>query len=113
MLNSQDFTEVEDGLLPVCVFSVWAGGKANGFVACGEVNVEPGDKSMHEIVTADIEGEGDVEGEVSGCAGVEIEGDDCGRVGDNSLDFDCVDKGFSEGGNFERRVVKSIDIVPD
>lgn len=43
LLDGEHFAEVEDGLLPVGVFGVWAGGEADGFVAGCEVDVEPGD----------------------------------------------------------------------
>lgn len=94
LLHGQHFTEVEDGLLPVSVFCVRASGEADGFVAGCEVDVKPGDEGVDEIVAADIEGEGECEGEIGGCAGIEVEGYDGGGVGDYGFDFDGVNEGF-------------------
>lgn len=113
LLHGEDLAQVEDGLLPVSVLGVWAGGETDGLVAGGEVNVEPGDQGVDEIVAADVEGEGESKGEVGGGAGVEIEGYDCVRVCYDSLDLDGVNEGFGEGGGFERGVVEAVDVVPD
>lgn len=57
MLNGENFAEIEDGLLPVCVFGMWTGGESNGFVAAAEINVEPCNYRVDEVVTLDIEEE--------------------------------------------------------
>jgi hypothetical protein len=88
-------------------------GEADGLVAGGELDVEPGDKGVDEIVTLDAKVEGNVEGEVGGGAGVEIEGEDGGRVGDDGLELDGVDEGLGEGGLLEGSVVEAVDVVPD
>lgn len=113
LLHGQNFAEVEDGLLPVGVFCVWAGGEADGFVAGGEVDIEPSDEGVHKIVTANIKGVWYAEGEVGRCASIEVKGDNCGGVGNYGFDFDCVDERFSEGGDFERGVVESVNVIPD
>lgn len=56
------------------VFCVRAGGEADGFVAGGEIDVEPSDERVDEVVAAAVEREGGGEGEVSGGAGIEVEG---------------------------------------
>lgn len=113
MLHGEHLAQVEHGLLPVRVLCVWAGRKADWLVACGEVNIEPCDKGVYEVVAAAVEDEWGGEGEVCGCAGVEIEGKDGGGVGDNGLDLDGVDERLGQGGVLERRVVESVDVIPD
>lgn len=56
------------------VLCVWAGGEADGLVAGGEIDVEPCDQSVYEIIAAAVEDEGGGEGEVGGCTCVEVEG---------------------------------------
>lgn len=90
LLHGQDFSEVEDGLFPVCVFGVRACGEADGFMACCEVDVEPGDEGMYEVVSSNIESEGRGESKVGGFAGVEVEGQDSSWISDHGFDFDSV-----------------------
>jgi hypothetical protein len=113
LLDGQDFAQVENGLLPVSVLGMGTGAESNWLVASSEVNVEPCDESVDEVVATAIEDKGRGECEVGGCAGVEIEGEDCGWVGDNSLDFDGIDERFGEGSVLEWGVIESVDIVPD
>ena len=61
-------------MFPVRVLGVRAGGEADRFMARGEIDVEPSDQGVHEVVAAAVEREGGGEGEVGGCAGVEVEG---------------------------------------
>ena len=82
-------------------------------MASGEVDVKPGDQSVHEIVSTAVKRKWGGEGKVGGGAGVEIEGQNGGRVGDNGLDLDSVDKGLGKGGVFKRGVVETINVVPD
>lgn len=113
LLHGEDLAQVEDSLLPVSVLGVWAGGEADGLVAGGEVDIEPRDESVHEVVAAGVKGEGGGEGKVGNGAGVQVEGEDSGGVGDNGLDLDGVDEGLGEGGLLEGRVVESVDVVPE
>lgn len=112
-LDRQDVLEVEDGLLPMCVLCVGPGGEADGLVAGGEFNVEPGDDGVDKVAAADLELEGQVEGEIRDGAGVEVEGDDGGGVGDDGFDVDGVDEGLGHGGRLQGAVVEAPDIVPD
>ena len=56
------------------VFRVRAGGETDRLVAGGEVDIEPGDKGVYEVIAAAVECEWGSKGEVGGCAGVEVEG---------------------------------------
>ena len=42
-------------MLPVRVFCVRAGGEADGFVAGGEIDVEPSDEGVYEVIAAAVE----------------------------------------------------------
>lgn len=53
-LNSEDVLQVEDGLFPVGIFGVGAGREADGLVASGELNVEPGDECVDEVAAAHV-----------------------------------------------------------
>lgn len=112
-LNGENVLEVEDGLLPVGVLGVGTGGEADGLVAGGELDVEPCDHGVDVVGAADGEGEGQLEGQVGDSAGVEVEGEDGGRVGDDRLELDGVDQRLGEGGVLERAVVEAPDVVPD
>jgi hypothetical protein len=112
-LDGEDVLEVEDGLLPVCVLGVGTGGELDGLVAGGELDVEPRDHGVDVVGAAHGEGEGELEGEVRDGAGVEVDGDDGGGVGDDGLELDGVDEGLGEGGVLQRAVVEAPDVVPD
>lgn len=112
-LDREHVLEVEDGLLPVRVLGMWPGGEADGLVAGGEVDVEPGDEGVDVVVSPRDEVEGAAEGQVGGCAGVEVEREDGGGVGDDGLDLDRVDEGLREGRLLEWGVVEPVDVVPD
>ena len=105
--------EVEDGLLPVGVLGVGAGGEPDGLVAFGELDVEPGDEGVDEIVAAAAEFEGDLEVEIGCGALVEIEDENGRGFSHNGLELDGVDEGLGEGGLLERSVVESVDVIPD
>lgn len=113
LLDGQDITEVEDSLLPVSVLGVWASGEADWLVAGSEVDVEPGDDGVDEVVAAGVEEKWGGEGKVGESAFVEVEGEDGGWVGDNSLDFDGVDEWLGESRLLEWGVVEAIDVVPE
>lgn len=51
--DGENVCEVEDGLLPVRVLGVWASAEAHGFVAGGELDVEPRDQGVHVVGSAD------------------------------------------------------------
>jgi len=112
-LDGQDVLKVEDGLLPVRVLCVRAGGKLDGLVAAGEFDVEPGDQGMDEVVATNLELVRQLEGEVRDSARVEIECDDGGGVGDNGLDVDGIDERLGQSGVLEGGVVEAPDVVPD
>lgn len=112
-LDGQDVLEVEDGLLPVGVLGVRAGGEADGLVAGGELDVEPRDHGVDVVGAAHGEGEGELEGKVGDGAGVEVEVEDRGGVGDDGLELDGVDERLSESGVLQRAVVEAPDVVPD
>jgi hypothetical protein len=95
-LDGENVLEVENGLLPVCVFGVGTG-----------------DHGVDVVGAAHGEGEGELEGEVCDGAGVEVDGDDRGGVGDDGLELDGVDEGLGEGGVLQRAVVEAPDVVPD
>lgn len=94
VLCGQDILDVENGLFPVSVLGVRAGREADGLVAGGEVDVEPRNESVDEVVSLGSQSKACVEGEIGGGAGVEIEGQDGDRVGNDSLKIDSVDQGF-------------------
>lgn len=112
-LHRQHIGKVEDCLLPVGVLRVRAGGEADWFVACGEFDVEPGDQSVYVVGAADVESERKAKVHVCGSTGVEIEGEDGGRVGDDGFEFDGVDEWFGKGGHFEGCVIEAVDVIPD
>jgi hypothetical protein len=98
LLYGQDFSEVEDGLLPVRIFGVRACGEADWLMACCEVDIEPSDQGMYEIISTDVKGEGRGKSEVGGFACVEIEGEDSSRISDYGFDFDGVNEWLSQSG---------------
>ena len=53
--DSKHVLEVEDGLFPVCVLCVGAGREADGLVASGKLNVEPGDDGVDKVIAAHLE----------------------------------------------------------
>jgi hypothetical protein len=112
-LDGKVVVKVEDGLLPMRVLCVGAGGELDGLVAGRELNIEPGDQSVHVVGAADGERVGKVECEIGDLARVEIEGDERVGVGNNGLEVDGVDEGLGKGGALERRVVEAPDVVPD
>lgn len=112
-LDGEDVLEVEDGLLPVGVLSVRAGGEADRLVAGGELDVEPRDHGVDVVGAAYGEVEGELESEVGDGAGVQVDGDDGRRVGDDGLELDGVDERLGEGAVLERAVVEAPDVVPD
>ena len=113
LLDGQDVPQVENGLLPVGVFSVWAGGELDGLVASRELDIKPGDDCVDEVGASGLELVGEAEGEVFHGALVQVEGYDGGRVGNDGLEVDGVDEGLGHGGGLERGVIEAPDVVPD
>jgi hypothetical protein len=113
LLDRQHFPEIEDCLLPVRVFGVGTGREADGLVAGSEVDIEPCDQGVYEVIAAAVERERRGKGEVCSCAGVEVEGENRGRVGNYGFDFNGVDERFGESCMLERGVVEAVNIVPD
>lgn len=113
LLDGEDVLEVEDGLLPVSVLGVGAGREADGLVAGGEVNVEPGDKGVDEVIAPGDELEVGLESQIGSGAGVKVESQDVDGVSDDSLNVDSVDKGLGESSLLKGAVIESVDVVPD
>lgn len=113
LLHREDLAQVEYSLLPVSVFGVWASTKADWLVTGCEVNIEPSDQCVDEVIAASIENEGGGESQISCCASVEIKGEDGGGVGYDGLNFDGVNKRFGESGVLEWRVVETVNVIPD
>jgi hypothetical protein len=97
----------------VSVLGVRASRESNGFVACAELDIKPGDESMDEVVATSIERVRLLECQIRSRDCVEVEGDDGARIGDHSLHIDSINKRLGHGGGLERGVVESPDIVPD
>lgn len=87
--------------------------ESDRFMAGSEIDIEPCNKSVDEIVTTNIKLEWRGESEIFLGACVEIEGKNCGRVGNDSLNLDGVDERFGESGSLERRIIEAINVVPD
>ena len=112
-LNSQDIPEIENGLLPVSILGVRTSGESDGLVASSELNIEPRDDGVDEVVTLDGKRVWDFEGQVCWCDCVQIQGEHGAGVRDNSLHFNSIDKGLGEGDVLHGAVVKSINVVPN
>lgn len=87
--------------------------ESDRFVAGSEIDIEPSNKSVNKVITTDIEFERGGESKICLGACVEVEGKDGGGVSDDSLDIDGVDERLGKSGGFERRVVESVNVVPD
>ena len=112
-LDGQDIGEVEDSLLPVRVLGVGSGAESHGLVAGGKLNVEPGDEGVDVVCPADLKAVREGEVEVVHGAFVEVEGENGRRVCHDGLEFDSVDKRLRQGGELQRSVVESVDVVPN
>lgn len=113
MLDGENILEVEDGLLPVGVLGMWASGEANGLVAGGEVDIEPRDQGVDEVIAGNGELEGNIESQIVRGALVKIECEDGSGFGDSGLDLDGINEGLGESSGLEGGVVEAINIVPD
>ena len=54
-IDDKRFLKVEDGLFPMCIFSVRTGTKSNWLMTCIKADIEPCDESMNEIVPCSTE----------------------------------------------------------
>lgn len=68
---------------------------------------------MDEIVALSDKLERSGKGQVGSSAGVEIECENGGGVGDDGFKLDGVDKGLGESGSLQRGVVEAVDVIPD
>lgn len=113
LLDGENVTQVEDGLLPVGVLGMRTGGEANGLVACGELDVEPRNQSVDEVAATGSERVRHLEREVGGRDGVKVKGDDWARIGHQRFHLHGVDQGLGESDLLHRAVVEAVNIVPD
>lgn len=113
LLDGEDIAQVEDGLLPMCVLGVRAGGEADRLVASAELDIEPRNESVNEVGTVSGKLVRHLEGKVGGSDGVEVESDDLAGLGNQSLHLDGVNQGLGEGNLLHGAVVEAVDVVPD
>lgn len=112
-LHRQHVGKVEHRLFPMRVLGMRAGAEANGLVAGGELDIEPGNQGVDIVGTSDLEVEGKREGEVGGGHLVQVKSENGAGVGHDGFKFDGVDEGLGESSELERGVVEAIDVVPD
>jgi hypothetical protein len=113
LLDGEDVLQVENRLLPVGVLGVGTSREADRLVASSEVNVKPGNQGVDVVVTLDGKLEVGSECQVSSGASVEVQVQDSNWVGNNSLNLDSVDQRLRQSSLFQRRVVETIDVVPN
>lgn len=82
-------------------------------MAGSEIDIEPCDERMDEIISASIKHEGSRECKIGSRACVKIKRENCCWIGDNCLYLDSINERLSKSCMFEGRVVESIYIVPD
>ena len=112
-LHCKYFAKIENSLLPVRIFGMWAGRESNRFVTGGKINVEPGDEGVNEIISLATETVGSGKGEFSSCDRVEIDCEYRTWISDKGFHLDCVDQWLGQSVVFHRREVEAIDVVPD
>lgn len=113
LLNCQHLPKIKYCLFPVRVFSVWASRKADRLVAPSEVDVEPCDQGVYEVITTAFQGEWYRKGKVGGCAGVQVQCNHGRRVRDSCLDLNGINERFGESGRLQRRIVEPVDVIPN
>lgn len=91
LLDRQNLSEIEDCLLPVSVFGVRASRESDRLVACGEVDVEPCDHGMNEVVSLASQLEAFRECQVLRSHGVQIDHEDWTRICDEGLHLHGID----------------------
>ena len=111
--DCEDFAEVENRLLPVCIFGVRTGREPNGFVTGSEVDVEPGNEGMDEVVSLATEAERGGKGEFGGCDGIEIDCEHRAWISNQSFEFDGIHQWLGQCILLHWGEVEAIDIIPD
>lgn len=94
LFNRQDFPQIKNCLLPMCISCMWASCKFYGLVACSEVDIKPGNEGMNEVAPAAIQDEWSLESQIRRGDGVKIDHEHCRGIGNTSLHFDGINKGF-------------------
>lgn len=89
-LNRQYFSQVENSLFPMSVFGMWACREANRLVTCREINIEPRDKCVDEVISLATEREGSREREFLRRDCIKVDRENWARVGDHSFHLDSV-----------------------
>ena len=111
--HSEDFSQVEDRLLPVGVFAVGTGGEVDWFMTGTELDIEPRYHSMDEVRTLAKQGEGSLEGKLLFGHRVQINGEDKRWIGHAGFHLDSIDKRLGQGGVLQRRKVESVHVIPN
>nr|POF18569.1 hypothetical protein CFP56_63113 [Quercus suber] len=89
--DGKNIGKVKHSLFPMRVFGVRTSRKADGFVACRELYVEPCNESMDIIGTTDIDVERQFKSQVGRSDGVQIESQNSARIGDHGFELDGID----------------------
>jgi len=97
----------------MCVFRVRARRELDRLVASAELNIEPSDDSMDEVISSCAQVEWPTEGQVFDRDSIEVEADQRVRVSHDCLHLHGVDKWLCERSLLERAVVKAPNVVPD
>ena len=97
LFDGEYFSEIEDGLFPMRVLGMWPRGEADGFVAGGEVNVEPGNECVDEVIPLRPYLEGFGESELCSGDGVQVDCEDGAWICDESFHLHRIDKRLAEG----------------
>lgn len=113
LFDSKYFTNIEDSLFPMCVLRVRTSGKPNWFVAGTEINVEPRNQGVNEIVSIAPQIEWLGECQISGRDSVKVDCEDWAGIGDQSFQFHCVDQRLCQGDLFHGRVIEAVNVIPD
>ena len=92
---------------------MWARRKSNGLVASSEVDIEPSNQRVDKIISPTFQSERDVEGQVYCRNGIEVDSKDGGWFRNASFHLNRVNERFGQRGVFQRRVVETIDVIPD
>ena len=78
-----------------------------------ELNIEPRNQRVYEVVSLTAERKGLCKSQVGGSDSVEIEDDDGSWIGDDGLHIDSIYERLGQGGVLERGIIKPVDIIPD
>ena len=104
--------QVEHGLLPVGVRSVWGRGESNSFVTVSEFNVEKCHQGLNIVISSDLQVERRFEGDVFLLDGLDINLFDQTLVTDNLVPVHHVHDGFCQGDLPDGGHVEAVDVVP-